>query len=91
MTNEEINSRYPELAKAAHVAEETQIIGDFMDWLESQKCIVLAEPSHDYGSDQLMPTWKSADQLLAEYFGVDLKKLEEEKVAILKEIEEVAK
>ncbi len=73
----------PELDKMLAVKDKSQAIGEFLDWLQHDKNYVLAE----YGEkDRLYPLYSSIETLLAEYFGIDLKKIEQERRAILKSL-----
>lgn len=73
---------YPEHEKLNAVKDQSQAIGDFLDWLNSEKGIVLA----NYGNSDvawLAPDGTAKERLLAEYFEIDLDKLEAEKRAML--------
>lgn len=80
---------YPEHAKLAKVKDESQKIGQFLDWLTNERpngVIFLCErhPTHQVG-DLWVPFDKGIEKLLAEYFGIDEKKLEAEKRQMLEE------
>jgi hypothetical protein len=86
----------PELDKMQNVKHESQPIGEFLEWLQSEG-IVLAKYDETVNSWQqmdgselivgssatLMPTYDVTESLLARYFEIDLKKVEEEKRAVL--------
>lgn len=72
----------PELEKMKNAQAESQIIGAFLDSL-SEQGISLA--SYD-GMDRLWPVSKSIEQILADYFQIDLVKVEKERRAILEHI-----
>lgn len=78
-----------ECEKASKVAEESRTIGNFLDWLmnERQPSVVLAvwEDYEDLDDTVLCPIIEgnSIEKLLAEYFGIDLNKMEKEKKALL--------
>ena len=74
---------YPEHEKLNEVKDQSQAIADFLDWIQSEKGIVLA----NYGnsdSNWLTPDGTAKDRLLAEYFGIDLDALEAEKRVMLR-------
>lgn len=78
----------PECEKLAKVSEESNRIGDFLSWL-SQKDVVLAE----WEIDWLIPSsYRLSDsginKLLAEYFEIDLNKVEKERRALLEWLRE---
>lgn len=75
----------PELDKMLAVNDKSQVIGEFLDWLRNDKDYVLAEYCTD--DDNLYPTHSSIETLLADFFGIDLKKIEEERRAILKSLD----
>ena len=66
--------KYPECEKMAKVQSESQAIGAFLDWLGSEKSVYLA------GSEDMdVPFNYQKEELLAEFFEIDLKKVEREK------------
>jgi hypothetical protein len=69
---------YPEHAKLKLIAEQSQVVGEFMDWL-GEKDIALVSFA-DYRDDGIPVPWRP---LLAEYFGIDEKVIEQEKRAML--------
>jgi len=71
---------YPMHVKLDAVADKSQVIGDFIEWLRG-KAIVLASYYEESG---LQPNHVSIETLLAEFFEIDLEILEEEKRAMLK-------
>lgn len=73
---------YPECAKMAAVQDKSQAIGAFLDWL-SEKGIVLASY---YEEAELSPYRTNIEQLLAEYFEIDLDKVDKEKQAMIEEL-----
>lgn len=78
-------SKYPEHEKMRAVRSQSQAIGSFLDWLDHSGYAVCewektgpgANRSHDF-----MRTQKSIEQLLADYFEIDLKKISDEKDAM---------
>ena len=100
--NSRVEVRSPECEKMAGArAEGSQTIGAFLDWLQNERKppIVLAEYSNineydDDGAimgDMLLPVRQRIEELLAEYFGVDLKKVEEERRQILDDLHQLHK
>jgi hypothetical protein len=83
--------QYPECEKLAKVSEQSQKIGEFIDWLGWNKGYHISfypkdEETHAY--PRLAPIIENTEQLLADYFEIDLKKVEEERRAILKGLQE---
>lgn len=92
----------PEHEKLQTVQAQSQAVGDFIVWLQNVKGVTLAKPHEhkdscesesypgfricDYTRGELMPFYFQVTNLLAEFFSIDLKKLEEEKLAMLAEI-----
>lgn len=75
---------YTELEKMKIVEEKSHIIGEFLDWLLNTKGILLCKYSGDYYHNEFpKPLTQCEDDLLAEYFSIDLKKAEQEKRAVL--------
>lgn len=90
---------YPEHDKLRAVKDRSQIIGDFLSWLQEEQSVVLAK-THRHNancveegdrvcgveSNQLVPEFRSIPKWLAQYFDIDEAKLEEEKRAMLDEL-----
>ena len=72
---------YPEHDKLAKIRDKSQAIGEFLEWLQ-EKGIHLGRYVDDYSTH--MDTLDSqTNDLLAEYFEIDLNVLEDEKRAML--------
>lgn len=74
---------YPEHEKLAKVKDESQAIGEFLEWLENHGEYELGAVAEDL---KLYPLGKSIERILAEYFKVDQRKLEAEKQTMLEAI-----
>src|SRR5687767_11254733 len=77
---------YPEHDKLKAVKDESQKFGTFLEWLQRHYPIcefVSKEPG--YGEDYYFRTFDSTEKILARYFGIDLNKLEQEKLQMLEE------
>jgi len=68
----------PELDRLSAISEKSHIIGGFLEWLCEDHTICVWDEPGEY-----FPTHKSIEKLLAEYFNIDLKKVEKEKSALL--------
>lgn len=73
MTDEEIEKNFPETAKMKAVGKESQVIGEFLDWLQAEK-------QYMFGT--------SIENLLAEYYHIDQYKMHKEQETILKMLRE---
>jgi len=75
----------PELDKLKKIQENSQRIGEFLDWLLHEKHYVIAQWEKEI--DLLQPAHYDScgliEGLLADYYKIDLKKVESEKQAIL--------
>ena len=78
-------SDYPEHDKLKAVMEQSQAIGEFID--DNGK-YVLAEwmEVEGYSHLQLTPVRRPINDILAEYFGIDMRTLESEKRAMLEKL-----
>jgi len=74
---------YPECEKMSKVKEQSQIIGEFLDWLQNERGITLAEYGSGLNNQHLYPIYKTIEKILAEYFEIDLDKVEQERRAML--------
>jgi hypothetical protein len=72
-------SNYPECDKLSSVSVESQIIGEFLDWCNMQG-VHLATYYEERG---LVADHRSITQILADYYDIDLDKVEEEKRKLL--------
>jgi len=82
---------YPECEKMSKVRKQSQLVGEFLDWLMNERGIVLSEYHEGEGrndEEELMPISVRIEELLAEFFEIDLKKVEQERRQILKELQE---
>jgi len=96
---------YTECEKLKKIAPQSQLIGEFLDWLQNTKHINLSQlhvhdddcyETEDDGSEgervcgmstqSFYPVHASIEKLLAEYFKIDLNKVETEKIAMLEEL-----
>jgi hypothetical protein len=73
-------SRYPEHDKLQEVAAKSQVCAEFIEWLGYEKGIVLAKWIR---GEHLVQPGDPIDKLLAEFFEIDLAKIEREKRAML--------
>lgn len=71
-----------ELDKMSAARVDAAIISEFIDFLEENGYAICEVELHD----QWWPVRKSYEQLLADYFEIDLKKVEEERRALLEEL-----
>ena len=69
----------PECDKLLEVHEESRVIGEFLDWANSRG-IYLANFYEERG---LVVDRRSHDQILADYYNIDLDKIEEERRYLL--------
>ena len=87
-------AKTPELDKMLAVKEKSQIIGEFLEWLSGQS-IVLAEfdmvacEDCGYKTEMLVYRRTGREQLLAEFFEIDLNKCEQERQQILTDLRKV--
>ena len=68
----------PTLDKMQAVHARSQAIGEFLEWLGQQGYVICCS-----GRYPPAPAGKSTEQLLAEYFGIDLEAAERERRAVL--------
>lgn len=91
----------PECERVHEVAPKSQAIGEFVEWLESQGIVLATYHEHTegcyndedflvcgYRKDQLQPDHRNIQSRLAEFFGIDLNKVEKERRALLKYLAE---
>jgi hypothetical protein len=84
--------KYPEHDKLKKISDKSQTIGEFIEWLIYEKNVQLCRFESCEGDAEharyaeYFPLNVPITKLLAEYFGIDEKKIEEEKRASLEEL-----
>ena len=73
---------YPEHEKLKVVSDESQAVGEFVDWLGNERGIFLAEQK----GFEFFPMSVSIQSLLSEFFEIDMNKIEAEKRQMLDEL-----
>lgn len=81
---EKVNT--PTLDMMAEIQEETQICGEFLEWLQTKyamfdKSIKREETFYVGGGDYI-----NKEHILADFFGIDLNEVEKEKSMLLKSL-----
>lgn len=79
----------PELDKMLSNKDKSQTIGEFLDWLMSEKKVILCVYDEKISEHHPYPIRKSIEELLAEYYGIDLKKCEKERMALLNNLRKI--
>lgn len=82
----EHDAKYPEHVKLRAVSNESQKIGNFLNWLLNEKNLTLCVAEPQRREVEYVPTTEGIDSLLGEYFDIDPKKLSEEKDAMVAEL-----
>lgn len=82
------DEKYPECAKLLAASKESQAQGEFLAWLQEEKAFVLAEwdEEEDIERAGLVPVCARIEDLLAEFHGIDMTKVENERRAMLEEM-----
>lgn len=74
----------PECDKMIAVKDKSQVIGGFLEWLQGERGLfICALTEQESGWGEFMREYTSTEQLLAEFFEIDLGKVEQEKRATL--------
>lgn len=74
------------MAAAREAGSDT--IGAFIDWLQSHGYVIAQWNRNELMThhDILEPAWKPIEHWLADYYGIDLNKVDDERKAILEEL-----
>jgi hypothetical protein len=75
-------SEYPECEKLKSVQPQSQIIGEFLEWLENTKKVNLCQWADGVMGEGYYGFHYNIELLLAEFFNIDLKKVEERRSII---------
>jgi hypothetical protein len=73
----------PECEKLHKISPQSQMIGEFLEYLQSRGYIIA-----ERWKEVLVPVHESTNELLAEYFDIDMNKVERERQALLDFIKE---
>ncbi len=81
-------AEYPEHEKLTAVKEKSQLLGEFLDWVEQKGYVFCYYDSDGERGifDRYRPIHKPIEKWLAEFYEIDLKVLEEENQQMLAEI-----
>ncbi|QGZ16778.1 hypothetical protein PBI_DEWDROP_131 [Microbacterium phage Dewdrop] len=85
----DIATEYPEHEKLKAISGKSQEIGQFLEWMQSEKGYqvgIFGDADSGENPDRLYPTYLNIQELLADYFEIDLKVIEQEKRAMLDSI-----
>jgi len=74
---------YPEHEKVRKVQDKSQIIGEFLYWLNSTKGLSICRLGLHGRREEFLPICYPTTDLLGEFFEIDMKKLEKEKLKML--------
>lgn len=75
--------KYPEHEKQSKIIDKSQVVGEFLEWLE-QEGMFVGEWSTDI-------TYYYTNKLLARYFDINLDKIDDEKRQMIEELREMNK
>lgn len=80
-------SDYPEHEKLHKISDQSQAIGEFLDWLEDEKNVYLGYThiiDTPWSDEERFDLWHyNTQKLLAEFFDIDYDKLQAEKDIML--------
>ena len=76
-------TQFPQLARMQAVQEQSQAIGEFIDWL-GQNGMAICTSEDGLRGDRFYPVMAPIEELLARHFGVDLQAAEKERRATIR-------
>ena len=76
--------KYPELEKLASVKEQSQELGEFLKWLKRKYDLC----TFNERDEAYFPSHESIEGILADYFKIDMTKVEKERNQILESYNE---
>lgn len=86
--SDEMTGTYPEHEKLLAVKDQTQVIGEFLEWLASRGIQLMRPSGHEnIGHDGWLPDTRSISTILADWAGIDEARLEREKRAMLERLQ----
>ena len=82
--------QFPEHEKLTKVSNQSQAIGEFVEWMLNVKGYHIAEYREDeYRETVMWDVGRPITDLLAEFYGIDLEVLEDEKLQMLEQQREL--
>lgn len=75
--------RFPEHKKMDAVINEMRAIGDFLEWALETHRMYLCQPVEE--TSHMIPILRPMVELVAEFYGIDLKEIEKERRQMLEE------
>jgi hypothetical protein len=76
----------PMLDKMLEIQEQSQICGEFLEWLQGKYAMFELKNIRDNSFYHGAGDYINTEKLLAEFFGIDLEEAEKEKSALLKSL-----
>ncbi len=76
-------SNTPTLDKMIEIQEQSQLCGEFLEWLQSKYAMFDKKQKRDSGIFLGSGDYINTEKLLAEFFGIDLEEAEKEKSMLL--------
>lgn len=76
-------STYPEHEKLRALNGANRTVGDFIEWLSMQGYVIAR---FEERGDALVPAMVDRDELIARFFSIDRKKLQDEEKQMLSEV-----
>lgn len=74
--------QFPELAKMQAVQDQSQAIGEFIEWL-GENGMAICSGNAGLRGDSFYPVAVATEEMLARHFRIDLKAVEQERRAVL--------
>ncbi len=94
-----MKNKYPECEKLSKISEESQKLGEFLEWLYQKYTLCewseskreeftddKGEIDYQYSPEGYYPSRVPIQTLLAEYFDIDMEKVDKERFEILKSL-----
>jgi len=83
------NNKYPEHEKLIRVKDEAEILGNFLEWLQTKfyLCDITVDVELNYfNHPSVYRTAKGIEDILYEYYNIDSKEIENEKQLMLNKL-----
>jgi hypothetical protein len=82
-----MENKYPELERLKNIQEQSQLCGNFLEWLQTKYRMIGKRESFENGYIPFTySSYINITELLAEYFDIDLNEVEKEKEQMLKDL-----
>jgi hypothetical protein len=82
-----VKDKYPEIERLNIIKEKSQLCGEFLEWLQTKFNMIAKKEGFEHGHIPMgYSSYINVQNLLAEYFDINLEEIEKEKLQMLEDL-----